>query len=58
MSEASSEMSHWQEYEYVIINKDIEHSVSQVRSILSAERLRRERQLGLGEFVKALREQC
>jgi guanylate kinase len=58
MSEASSEMSHWQEYEYVIINKDIENSVSQVRSILSAERLRRERQLGLGEFVKALREQC
>ena len=58
MSEASSEMSHWQEYEYVIINKDIDHSVSQVRSILSAERLRRERQLGLGEFVKALREQC
>ena len=58
MSEASSEMSHWQEYEYVIINKDIEHSVSQIRSILSAERLRRERQLGLGEFVKALREQC
>jgi guanylate kinase len=58
MSEASSEMSHWQEYEYVIINRDIEHSVDQVRAILSAERLRRERQLGLGGFVKALREQC
>jgi len=42
----------------VIINRDIEHSVDQVRAILSAERLRRERQLGLGGFVKALREQC
>jgi len=57
MSEAAAEMSHWQEYEYVIVNREIETSIAQVRAILAAERLKRDRQLGLGDFVKALREQ-
>ena len=57
MSEAASEMSHWQEYDYVIVNRNVENSISQVRAILAAERLRRDRQLGLGDFVKTLREQ-
>jgi len=56
MAKAADEMSHWAEYDYVIVNREIEESVRQVQSILTAERLRRERQVGLHEFVKALRE--
>ena len=55
MSEASSEMSHWQEYDYVIVNDDLDNSLQQVRAILAAERLKRTRQIGMGEFVKLLR---
>ena len=55
MGEASSEMSHWQEYDYVIVNDDLEKSLQQVRAILAAERLKRTRQIGMGEFVKLLR---
>jgi guanylate kinase len=50
-------MSHYPEYDYVIINYDLNQSVQQVQSILHAERLRRERQVGLVEFVKQLRSQ-
>ena len=57
MSEAAAEMSHWQEYDYVIVNRDIDDSIAQARAILAAERLKRDRQLGLGDFVKTLREQ-
>lgn len=57
MSEAAAEMSHWQEYDYVIVNRDIDESIAQARAILAAERLKRDRQLGLGDFVKTLREQ-
>ena len=56
MSKAADEMSHWAEYDYTIINKDIATSLNQLKSILTAERLKRERQLGLSDFVKALRE--
>jgi guanylate kinase len=56
MAKAADEMSHWAEYDYIVVNSDIETSVSQVRSILTAERLRRQRQVGLPEFVKGLRE--
>ena len=56
MSKAADEMSHWAEYDYTIINKDIATSLNQLKSILTAERLKRERQLGLSAFVKALRE--
>ncbi len=57
MSEAASEMSHWQEYDYVIVNREIDDSIAKARSILAAERLKRDRQIGLGDFVKVLREQ-
>ena len=50
-------MSHYPEYDYVIINHDLDKSVQQVQSILCAERSRRERQIGLVEFVKYLRAQ-
>ena len=54
MSKAASEMSHWAEYDYIVVNHDIEESVAQVWAILAAERLRRERRVGLVEFVKGL----
>ncbi|MDJ0610652.1 MAG: guanylate kinase [Kiloniellales bacterium] len=55
MARASDEMSHWAEYDYVIINRSVEESVAQVSAILAAERLRRERVTGLHDFVEALR---
>ncbi len=54
MAKASDEMSHWAEYEYIVVNRDIDASVTEVRAILTAERLKRERQIGLGEFVRGL----
>jgi len=56
MAKAADEMSHWAEYDYIIVNRDLERSLVQVQAILQAERLRRERQVGLHEFVKGLRE--
>ncbi|MGD1878601.1 MAG: guanylate kinase [Kiloniellaceae bacterium] len=55
MAKAADEMSHWAEYDYIIINDDLEKSVEQVEAILTAERLKRERRIGLGAFVKGLR---
>jgi len=55
MEKAADEMSHYPEYDWVIVNRDFEDSVSNVRAILQSERLRRRRQVGLGEFVKGLR---
>ena len=54
MAKATSEMSHWAEYDYVIINNKLTESVEQVGSILAAERLRRDRRVGLGEFIREL----
>lgn len=56
MSKAADEMTHYAEYDYIIINRDVETSVAQALAILYAERLRRDRQVGLGEFVKGLRQ--
>ena len=56
MAKAADEMSHWPEYDYVIVNRDIATSLIGLKSILTAERLKRSRQGGLVEFVKALRE--
>jgi guanylate kinase len=56
MAKAADEMSHWAEYDYVIINRDIATSLTELKSVLTAERLKRERQFGLSAFVKALRE--
>ncbi len=55
MAKAADEMSHWAEYDYIVVNPDVEASVAVVRSILAAERLRRERQIGLHDFVETLR---
>mgnify|MGYP005657028685 CR=1 FL=1 len=56
MARAPDEMSHWAEYDFIIVNNDVEESVGQVQAILAAERLRRQRQVGLSEFVKRLQE--
>lgn len=56
MAKAADEMSHYAEYDYIVVNTDFEQSVASVQAILRAERLRRHRQIGLGEFVKGLRE--
>ncbi len=56
MSRASDEMSHYPEYDYLVVNRDVAVSVAQVQAILTAERLRRERRIGLGDFVKGLRQ--
>jgi len=56
MQRAPDEMSHFPEYDYIIVNRDVEKSIEMAMSILQAERLKRERQTGLGEFVKGLRE--
>jgi guanylate kinase len=54
MAKAADEMSHWAEYDYVVINSDIDCAFAEVRSILAAERLKRERQTGLTAFVRKL----
>jgi len=55
MARAADEMSHWPEYDYVIVNEAVEVSVTKVEAILTAERLKRERQIGLRDFVEGLR---
>jgi len=55
MAKSAEEMSHWSEYDYVIVNRDIGDSVGQVQAIVAAERLRRKRQVGLADFVDRLR---
>jgi guanylate kinase len=55
MAKSAEEMSHWPEYDYVIVNRDIDESVAEVAAIVTAERRRRMRQLGLAEFVNRLR---
>ena len=54
MAKAADEMSHWAEYDYVIVNREVDESVAAVESILAAERLRRDRQTGLHDFVGAI----
>lgn len=55
MSKAGDELSHWSEYDYIIINTSIDESVDKVEQILEAERMKRRRQIGLADFVKSLR---
>ncbi len=55
MAKSADEMSHWPEYDYVIVNHDLDKSVEQAQAILTAERLKRDRQIGLAEFVNRLR---
>ncbi len=54
MSKADSEMSHYSEYDYVIINKDVEQAVNKAQTILDGERLKRHRAKGLSDFVRGL----
>jgi guanylate kinase len=54
MGKAAGEMSHWPEYDYVIVNRDKKDAFAEVRAILAAERLKRERQIGLSAFVRDL----
>ena len=54
MSKSRDEISHWAEYDYVIINRDIDAAEADLKTILSAERMRRDRQRGLNEFVRGL----
>jgi guanylate kinase len=56
MGKASDEISHYPEYDYIIVNEDAEASLAQVQAILTSERLKRARQTGLSDFVKTLRE--
>lgn len=54
MKKATSEISHWQEYDYVLINQDLGQTLEKIDTILKAERLKRVRQEGLAGFVKGL----
>jgi len=54
MAKAADEISHWPEYDYVIVNDDLASTLAKVKSILDAERSRRSRLVGVGEFVAAL----
>jgi guanylate kinase len=54
MANASDEVSHWAEYDYVIVNEDLNTAFAELRAILAAERLKRERQTGLSVFVREL----
>ena len=55
MAKASDEISHYREYDYIVVNHDIDIAVASVKAILMAERLKRDRQVGLTDFVKRLR---
>ncbi len=54
MSKSLAEVSHWAEYDYVLVNNDLDRCEEELRTILSAERLRRERQPQLNDFVRGL----
>ena len=55
MSEARKEISHYNEYDFIIINDDVQKSVNKIKLILNSESLRRHRQVGLSEFVNDLK---
>jgi guanylate kinase len=57
MQKSRSEISHWAEYDYVLINREIDEAEDQLRTILMAERLKRARQPGLAAFVRSLNEE-
>jgi guanylate kinase len=55
MAKAGDEMSHWFEYDYILLNTEIDRSIARVQSILESERLKRDRQVGMAAFVNRLR---
>jgi guanylate kinase len=54
MAKAADEISHWPEYDYVIVNTDLDKALADVQAILNAERLKRTRQIGISEFAARL----
>jgi guanylate kinase len=54
MAKAAAEISHWPEYDYVIVNDDLTTASTQIGAIIAAERLRRHRRTGLTQFVRDL----
>ncbi|MCT8328776.1 guanylate kinase [Albidovulum sediminis] len=54
MAKSEAEISHWAEYDYVLINDDLDRAEADLRTILAAERMRRDRQPGLSDFVRGL----
>ena len=57
MAKARDEISHWAEYDYVVVNRDLDTAEDELKTILRAERMRRERQPGLSPLVRALNEE-
>jgi guanylate kinase len=57
MNRAGHELSHWAEYDYIVVNHNIDDAFAEVQSILKAERLKRGRRTGLTEFVRGLQRQ-
>jgi guanylate kinase len=55
MSKASDEISHYPEYDYILVNEDAAATLAQLQAVLTAERLKRDRQTGLSDFVQTLR---
>ena len=54
MAKSRDEISHWAEYDYVLINDDLDATFAQLQTILQTERMRRDRQPGLADFVRQL----
>lgn len=54
MAKAEGEIGHWDEFDYVVVNDDLEKSIADILSVLQAERIRRQRRTGLGDFVRRL----
>jgi guanylate kinase len=54
MAKSGDEMGHWPEYDYVVLNRDLDRAFGDIRAILHAERLKRERQINLSAFVRGL----
>jgi len=54
MAKAVDEMSHWAEYDFVVINREVKRAFEEICAILAAERLKRERLIGLSAFVRSL----
>ncbi|MEC9368306.1 MAG: guanylate kinase [Pseudomonadota bacterium] len=54
MAGASNEIQHWQDYDYVLVNDDVEECLTAIKAIVRAERLRRQRRYGLEGFIKNL----
>ena len=57
MAKSQSEISHWAEYDYVLVNRELDRTFTDLRTILEAERLRRDRQPALSDFVRGLNEE-